>query len=125
MGDDLSINPASSTRPVSPELDLRPAASYPMGKMKAETHLTSKGQVVIPKAVRDRMKWKTGTRLQVEATNDGVVLLRSGGREGDIDALIDQVSGCLKEFDRDPIAELEADHRTEIEADERWLRRRR
>jgi AbrB family looped-hinge helix DNA binding protein len=96
-----------------------------MGKMKAETHLTSKGQVVIPKAVRDRMKWKTGTRLQVEATNDGVVLLRSGGREGDIDALIDQVSGCLKEFDRDPIAELEADHRTEIEADERWLRRRR
>jgi AbrB family looped-hinge helix DNA binding protein len=96
-----------------------------MSKMKTETHLTSKGQVVIPKAVRDRMKWKTGTRLQVEATNDGVVVLRSGGREGDIDALIDQVSGCLKEFDRDPIAELEADHRTEIEADERWLRRRR
>ena len=93
--------------------------------MKTETHLTSKGQVVIPKAVRDRMKWKTGTRLQVESTEDGAVVLRPGGREDDLDALIDQVSGCLKEFDRDPIAELEADHRTEIEADERWLRRRR
>jgi AbrB family looped-hinge helix DNA binding protein len=93
--------------------------------MKTETHLTSKGQVVIPKAVRDRMRWKTGTRLQVEATDDGAVVLRPGGREGDLDALIEEVSGCLREFDRDPIAELEADHRTEIEADERWLRRRR
>jgi AbrB family looped-hinge helix DNA binding protein len=93
--------------------------------MKTETHLTSKGQVVIPKAVRDRMKWRTGTRLQVEATADGAVVLRPGGREGDLDALIEEVSGCLREFDRDPIAELEADHRTEIEADERWLRRSR
>lgn len=106
-------------------LDLPPPASYHIGKMKMETHLTSKGQVVIPKALRDRMKWKTGTRLQVEATHDGAVVLRPGGREDDLDALIEEVSGCLSEFDRDPIAELEADHRTEIEADERWLRRRR
>jgi AbrB family looped-hinge helix DNA binding protein len=64
---------------------------------------TSKGQVVIPKAVRDRMKWKAGTRLQVEATDDGAVVLRPGEREGDIDALIDQLSGCLNGFDRDPM----------------------
>ncbi len=93
--------------------------------MKTETHLTSKGQVVIPKPVRDRMKWRPGTRLRVEATSDGAVVLRRGGREGGLDALIDQVSGCLAGYDRDPIAELEADHRAEIEADERWLRRRR
>ncbi len=93
--------------------------------MKAETRLTSKGQVVIPKAVRDRMGWKSGTRLQVEATDEGAVVLKPGGREGDLNALIDEVSGCLREFGRDPIAELEADHRAEIEADERWLRRRR
>jgi AbrB family looped-hinge helix DNA binding protein len=93
--------------------------------MKAETRVTSKGQVVIPKAVRDQMKWKTGTRLEVEATHDGAVVLRPEGREYGIDALIDQVSGCLKGYDRDPIAELEADHLTEIEADERSLRRHR
>jgi AbrB family looped-hinge helix DNA binding protein len=93
--------------------------------MKTETHLTSKGQVVIPKPVRDRMRWKAGTRLQVEATDDGAVVLRLEGRAGNIDALINQVSGCLKGYEGDPIAELEADHRTEIEADERWLRRRR
>jgi AbrB family looped-hinge helix DNA binding protein len=93
--------------------------------VKSETRLTSKGQVVIPKVVRDRMRWKTGTRLQVEPTEDGAVVLRPGGRTGGIDALIDQLSGCLNEFARDPIAELEADHRTQIEADERWIRRHR
>ena len=93
--------------------------------MKAETHLTSKGQVVIPKAVRNRMRWKAGTRLQVEATDDGAVVLRPEGGEGGIDALIDRLSGCLKGYDRDPIAELEAEHRTEIEADERGTGRRR
>jgi AbrB family looped-hinge helix DNA binding protein len=93
--------------------------------MKAGTRLTSKGQVVIPKAVRDRMKWKIGTRLQVEATDDGAVVLRPERREGDIDALIDEVSGCLKEYEGDPIGELEADHHREIEADERWIRRHR
>ena len=93
--------------------------------MKAETHLTSKGQVVIPKAVRDRMRWKVGTRLRVEATDDGAVVLRPGGRGGDLEGLIDEMSGCLREFGRDPIAELEAEHRAEIEADERRLRRGR
>ncbi len=93
--------------------------------MKAETRLTSKGQVVIPKPIRDRMKWRPGTRLRVEATSDAAVVLRREGRGSGLDALIDQVSGCLKGYDRDPIAELEADHRIEIEADERWLRRRR
>jgi AbrB family looped-hinge helix DNA binding protein len=93
--------------------------------MKPETHLTSKGQVVIPKAVRDRLKWKSGTRLRVETTDDGAVVLRPSGREGDLDALIGEVSGCLRAFDRDPIAELEADHRTEIATDERSVRRRR
>ena len=93
--------------------------------MRAETHLTSKGQVVIPKPLRDRMQWRAGTRLQVEATDDGAVVLRPGGPEAGVDALIDQLSGCLRGYDRDPVAELEAEHRTEIEADERRLRRRR
>jgi AbrB family looped-hinge helix DNA binding protein len=93
--------------------------------MKAETRLTSKGQLVIPKAIRDRMKWKTGTRLVVEVTEDGAVLLRPQEGEDDIDALIEELYGCLKDYKGDALAELEADHRAEIEADERWLRRNR
>jgi AbrB family looped-hinge helix DNA binding protein len=92
--------------------------------MKAETRITSKGQVVIPKLVRARMKWKTGTRLQVETTAEDAIVLRRGDREGGVDSLIEQLSGCLRGHDRDPIAELEADHHTEIEDDERRLCRR-
>lgn len=88
--------------------------------MKCQTRLTSKGQVVIPKAVRDRLRWKPGTRLDVEPTDDGAVVLRAGSAgPGRLDALIEELSGCLREYGGDPIADLEADHRAEIEADER------
>ncbi|MFZ5469107.1 MAG: AbrB/MazE/SpoVT family DNA-binding domain-containing protein [Myxococcota bacterium] len=94
--------------------------------MKAETQLTTKGQVVIPKAVRDRMKWRAGLRLQVQATEDGAVLLRPDSDEtAGIDTLIEQVSGFIHDIQGDPLSDLEADHRAEIEADERWLRSRR
>jgi len=93
--------------------------------MKAATQLTSKGQVVIPKAVRERLKWGAGTRLRVESTDDDAVVLRREAGEADLSELIARLSGCLRRYDRDPLDELEADHRAEIEADERWLRRRR
>lgn len=65
------------------------------------------------------MRWRSGTRLEVETTEDGAVILRPGFDPGDIGALIARLSGCLGPFERDPIAGLEADHRAEIEADER------
>jgi hypothetical protein len=33
---------------------------------------------------------------------------------------IDTLYGCLKDLPRNPIADLEAEHQAEIEADERW-----
>ena len=41
---------------------------------KLSTTVSTKGQVILPKAVRDLLKWKPGTRLAVEPTKDGVVL---------------------------------------------------
>ena len=38
---------------------------------------------------------------------------------------IDSLYGCLKDLPRDPIAEFEAEHQAEIEADERKQRRGR
>ncbi len=38
------------------------------------TLLSSKGQVIIPKALRDARHWHAGTRLQVEETSEGLLL---------------------------------------------------
>ena len=38
------------------------------------TTISTKGQVILPKAIRDRLQWDAGTRLAVEHTADGVLL---------------------------------------------------
>ena len=38
------------------------------------TTLSTKGQVILPMAVRQRLNWDTGARLLVEETADGVLL---------------------------------------------------
>ncbi len=86
--------------------------------MKSATRVTSKGQVVIPKPVRDQLRWASGTPLAVEIMSDGAVRLAPLPTEDVIEALY----GCLKDLPGDPLADLEAEHRAEIEADERWRR---
>ncbi len=38
------------------------------------TTLSTKGQLILPKAIRDQRHWRAGTRLIVEDTADGVLL---------------------------------------------------
>ena len=40
----------------------------------AKSRVSTKGQIVLPKAIRDRRKWAPGTELTVEETPDGVLL---------------------------------------------------
>jgi len=35
---------------------------------------STKGQVVLPKAIRDERRWRAGTQLTIESTPDGVLL---------------------------------------------------
>ncbi|VXC91177.1 AbrB/MazE/SpoVT family DNA-binding domain-containing protein [Sphingomonas sp. 8AM] len=42
--------------------------------MNAFTKLSAKGQVVVPKAVRDRLGWAAGIDLELIETRDGVTL---------------------------------------------------
>lgn len=42
--------------------------------MPATTTLSTKGQVILPKAVRTQRKWKAGQRFEVEDTPEGVLL---------------------------------------------------
>jgi AbrB family looped-hinge helix DNA binding protein len=41
---------------------------------KPTTIVSTKGQVILPKAIRQRHNWGPGTRLVVEETGDGVLL---------------------------------------------------
>jgi len=92
-----------------------------MAFMKSATRVTSKGQVVLPKPVREQLRWGSGTQLAVEIMGGGAVRLAPLKAEDSIDALY----GCLKGLPRDPLADLEAEHQAEIAADERWQRRGR
>ncbi len=38
------------------------------------TTVSTKGQVILPKAIREQLRWSVGTRLAVEHTADGVLL---------------------------------------------------
>lgn len=38
------------------------------------TTVSTKGQVILPKAIRDQKHWGAGTKLLVEETADGVLL---------------------------------------------------
>ena len=39
-----------------------------------QTKISTRGQIVLPKAIRDKRRWKAGTRLIVEDRPDGVLL---------------------------------------------------
>ena len=41
---------------------------------KLTTKVSSKGQVILPKSIRQRRHWDAGTRLVVEDTAEGVLL---------------------------------------------------
>ena len=45
-----------------------------MPAAKLTTVVSTKGQVILPKAIRLERRWQTGTRLLVENTSDGVLL---------------------------------------------------
>lgn len=76
--------------------------------MNAVTRISEKGQVVVPKAARDRLGWTPGTALEIVETSDSVTLrpLVPGGR-----LTMDQAMARLREIvryegDRVPVEQL-------------------
>jgi AbrB family looped-hinge helix DNA binding protein len=67
---------------------------------KIGTVVSTKGQVILPKAIRERRGWSTGTRLTVEETPDGVLLKTSPLFPP---TTVDEVFGSLK-YDGPPIS---------------------
>ena len=60
---------------------------------KIGTVVSTKGQVILPKAIRDKRRWAAGTKLTIEETSEGV-LLKSATLFPETD--LDSVCGMLK-----------------------------
>ena len=58
-----------------------------------KTKLSSKGQVVLPRAIRAAKSWRPGQLLAVVSTDDGVLLTPLNRFES---ASLDDVVGCLR-----------------------------
>lgn len=56
------------------------------------TRLSSKGQIILPKAVRDAHHWVPGTDFAIEETADGVLLRPLKAHP----TRLDDVVGCLR-----------------------------
>jgi len=63
------------------------------GAAKPTTTLSTKGQVILPAAIRRRRNWNAGTRLTVEETPDGILLTAAPLFPPTTPA---QVFGCLR-----------------------------
>lgn len=74
-----------------------------------DTYVSSKGQVLIPKAIRDAAGLRVGTRLKVTLEKGRILLIPV--RAATIDALYGRFKG------QDLIADLEAEHRIEVQGD--------
>ena len=58
----------------------------------ASTTVSTKGQVVIPKDIRDRLGWEPGTTLELEDLGDRIVLRE---RRKVPRTTVDDLLGCL------------------------------
>jgi len=77
------------------------------------TRLSTKGQIVLPRRIREARSWRPGMEFAVEETTDGV-LLRPEARFPATN--LDQVAGCLGYRGKaKPIEEMNAAIGAEVE----------
>jgi AbrB family looped-hinge helix DNA binding protein len=57
------------------------------------TRLSTKGQIILPKGIRESRVWGPGTEFEVEETGDGI-LLRPAAHFPDTN--LEEVAGCLR-----------------------------
>lgn len=86
----------------------------------ATTKLSTKGQLVVPKAIRDRHNWKPGTKLTVVDTAEGMLV-----KAAPLFPLtrIEDVAGCLK-YDGPPVSLEDMDAAVEQMFRDRYARGR-
>jgi AbrB family looped-hinge helix DNA binding protein len=81
----------------------------------------AKGQVVLPKELRDELGIQPGDEV-VFGRGDHEIVVRKARPRAEI---VRSLHGALRDSRLDLVAELEAEHRREVEDDDRELRRDR
>lgn len=71
----------SGAAAASPNLHYNEVRRYELSKEMATSTLTSKGQITVPKEIRDHLKLRTGQRLEFQVVADGRVLMRPRSRD--------------------------------------------
>ncbi|MDP2802022.1 MAG: AbrB/MazE/SpoVT family DNA-binding domain-containing protein [Phreatobacter sp.] len=85
------------------------------------TRLSTKGQVVLPKAVRDAKNWPSGTELEVVPHPEGVLLRTPAVAKR---YTLDDLAGCLK-YDGPPVSIADMNTAIDLAMTERWERKSR
>jgi AbrB family looped-hinge helix DNA binding protein len=80
------------------------------------TVVSTKGQIVLPKAIREPRGWRAGSRLVFEDTAEGV-LLRSDIQGPALG--VDDVYGALRPYVREPLSDAEIKSRLRAAAKRR------
>lgn len=77
------------------------------------TRVGPKGQVVIPKAIRDRLGLKSGDRVRVEQEGEAVRVSKA--------VTVDELVGSLPPFEVNPLEVLMEERRRDREREDRRL----
>lgn len=88
--------------------------------MNVRAKVSSKGQLVLPKAVRDAHGLVAGSEVEVESVGDTIVLRprQKRARKGKVYTL-DEVAGMLK-YDGPPVSIRDMDRAIDDEFRRRW-----
>ena len=81
----------------------------------------AKGQVVLPKDLRDELGIQPGDEVVFDRGDAEIVVRKARPRA----EIVRSLHGVLSDSRLDLVAELEAEHRREVEDDAREMRRRR
>ena len=91
-----------------------------MQSVPLSTTLSSKGQVVIPKELRDAKRWHAGMSLTVEELPQGL-LLRPAKKPLFAPTKLENVMGCLK-YDGPALSLAEIDRKMVAAFRKNWLK---
>jgi antitoxin PrlF len=69
-----------------------------IGKEMATSTLTSKGQITIPKEIREHLKIHPGNRLEFRIASDGRVVMQSRSRD------VRELKGIVRSSRRKPVS---------------------